>query len=117
MQSILENLANLLVHDPRIEPNSAHVRFLRFGASSLDLDVFAYVMARDWNHFLEIQGELLLRCMQNVQAAGAQIALQSPIYLLPNSAPSAKPANADHGEGTVTGIGNQGSPTQGTAGA
>ena len=34
-------------------------RFLRLGAFSLDVDVFAYVIARDWTHFLEIQEQLL----------------------------------------------------------
>jgi hypothetical protein len=83
-------LSNLLAHHPRIEPNSGYVRFLQFGASSLDLEVFAYVMARDWSHFLEIQGELLLRSMEAVDATGAQIALQSPIFVAPTSAPQSK---------------------------
>jgi MscS family membrane protein len=85
MQSILEGLSNLLTQHPHVEPNSGYVRFLRFGTSSLDLEVFAYVMARDWKHFLEVQGELLLRSMEAVQATGAQIALQAPIYVAPTA--------------------------------
>jgi MscS family membrane protein len=90
MQSILECLRNILAQHPRVDPNTAYVRFLRFGTSSLELEVFAYVMARDWDHFLEIQGELLLRFMETVQAAGAQIALQSPIYVAPTSVPQSE---------------------------
>jgi MscS family membrane protein len=85
MQSILEGLSNLLTQHPHVEPNSGYVRFLRFGTSSLDLEVFAYVMARNWKHFLEVQGELLLRSMEAVQATGAQIALQAPIYVAPTA--------------------------------
>jgi MscS family membrane protein len=87
MQSIVEGLSNLLAQHPRIEPNSAYVRFRRFGTSSLELEVFAYVMTREWSHFLEIQGQLLLGCMEIVQAAGAQIGLQAPICVAPTSVP------------------------------
>jgi MscS family membrane protein len=51
------------------------VRFLRFGTSSLDVEVFAYFFARDWAHFLQIQQELLLEIMEIVQTAGTQMAL------------------------------------------
>jgi MscS family membrane protein len=46
-------------HDT-IDSASVRVRFVRFGASSFDVDIFAYVFACDWNHFLEIQEGLLL---------------------------------------------------------
>ena len=51
------------------------MRFLRFGAFSLDVDVFAYVSARDWEDFLETQQELMLEVMAIVERSGAAIAL------------------------------------------
>jgi MscS family membrane protein len=51
MRSILEGLSEIPAYHPRFESNSGYVRFLRFGASSLDLEVFAYVIATDWSHF------------------------------------------------------------------
>ena len=77
MRSVLEGLNDLLAQQPLVEQNSIRVRFLRFGTSSLDVEVFAYFFARDWNHFLQIQEELLLHIMEMVQAAGTQMALQS----------------------------------------
>jgi MscS family membrane protein len=53
------------------------VRFLGFGRSSLDVDVFAYVLASDWNRFLEIQEALLLRIMECIESAGTEIAIPS----------------------------------------
>jgi MscS family membrane protein len=53
------------------------VRFLRLGASSLDVEVFAYILAGDWNRFLEIQEELLLRILVIVEGAGTAIAFPS----------------------------------------
>jgi MscS family membrane protein len=91
VQFILEALGRLLAQDHRVERDSIRVRFLKFGASSLDLDVFAYVIARDWHHFLDIQGELLLQFMERVQAAGAHIALQSPLYLARDSVTGYRP--------------------------
>ena len=53
------------------------MRFLNFGSSSLDLEVFAYISAVDFDDFLAIQEELLLRFMDAVQAAGTHMALPS----------------------------------------
>ena len=83
MQFILKSLRDLLKHDPHVESNTAVVRFLRFGIFSLDVEISAYVMERNPNAFLEIQGGLLLRVMEIVQTAGAQIAPESPIYESP----------------------------------
>ncbi len=87
MRSILTGLDSLLKSHPRVEPASIHVRFLQFGTTSLELDTFAYVMTRDRLEFLKIQEELLLGFMDTVEAAGAHIALQSPVYVDPTAAP------------------------------
>ena len=55
--------------------DSVRVRFLRLGAFSLDVDVFAYLRAVDWNHFLELQELLLFGITDVVAHAGAEIAL------------------------------------------
>jgi MscS family membrane protein len=83
MRSILADLTSLLEQNRRIEPTTIYARFLQFGTSSLELEVSAYVMTRDRLEFLEVQEELLLRIMEAVEAAGAQIALQSPIFVAP----------------------------------
>jgi MscS family membrane protein len=53
------------------------VRFFRLGSFSLDIEVFAYIQADDWDRFLEIQQEWLLGIMAIVERAGASIALPS----------------------------------------
>jgi MscS family membrane protein len=88
MRSILTNLDDLLVQHTLIEPNSTRVRFQRFGASSLDVEVLAYFFARDWNHFLRIQQELLLQIMELVQEAGTQMALPAHIVYPAGFSPS-----------------------------
>jgi len=86
MRSVTDRIRDLLAAHSAVDRGSVQVRFLRFGAFSLDLEIVAYVFARDWNHFLQIQEELLLRVMEIVQKAGAQIALPSQtMYLTADS--------------------------------
>ena len=89
--SVITGIRKLLTGDCGVDSDSVRVRFVRFAAFSLDVDIFAYVFARDWSHFLEIQEELLLGIIDVVQQAGAEIAFPSQtMYLATNS--SDKPA-------------------------
>ncbi len=79
LRSVLAGLTNLLLQSSHVQGSSAYARFLGFGESSLNVEIFAYVHARDWPHFLKLQEQLLLEVMDLVQAAGATIALPSQI--------------------------------------
>jgi MscS family membrane protein len=86
MRNVLDGINSLLAQHRLVELDSIRVRFVRFGASSLDVQVLAYVLADDWNAFLEIQQALLLQIMDVVQAAGTQLAIQShAMYLVVDS--------------------------------
>ncbi|WP_230531483.1 inorganic phosphate transporter family protein [Microvirga roseola] len=79
---LLQELRTMLLRHPQVDPDPARVRFIRLGAHSLDLEVFAYVHAKDYDEFLEIQEELLLRCMEVVEQSGTGFALPShTLYL------------------------------------
>jgi MscS family membrane protein len=77
LRTVLDGIRKMLDEHPRIDRQSVRVRFLNLGAFSLDVDVFAYVFARDWNHFLEIQEEFLFGITDIVAKAGTQIAFPS----------------------------------------
>jgi MscS family membrane protein len=77
MRTVTAEVQKLLTTHRSLDPSSVRVRFIRLGPSSLDVEIFAYLFARDWNHFLEIQEELLLRVMEIIQQAGAEIAFPS----------------------------------------
>src|SRR5262249_55049445 len=62
---------------PRIHPDSARVRFIGFGASSQDLEIFAYATTRDPPEFLGIQEDVLLRVSEIVQQSGTGFAFPS----------------------------------------
>jgi MscS family membrane protein len=88
MHTVLDRIRSLLEEGRHVEPDSARVRFLRFGSASLDVEVSAYVFARDGNQFLEIQERLLLRIMECIESTGVQIAVPSQTILAAVSASS-----------------------------
>jgi MscS family membrane protein len=72
--TVLEGIRSLLEESRRLDPASVRVRLLGFGPSSLDVEIFAYILAHDWNHFLEIQERLLLRILECIESSGVQFA-------------------------------------------
>ena len=90
MRGIVGDIATRLREHPRIDPTVVRARFLRLSASSIDIEVFAYLFARDWDQFLELQESLLLEIMEIVERRGATIAFPSQtLYVADGSAPPA----------------------------
>ena len=77
LRCILAEIRELLYGHPKVESSSARVRFVGFGNSSLDLEVFAYVLETEYAIFLQIQEDLLLRIMDIVAANGSGFAFPS----------------------------------------
>jgi len=79
----------LLLEHPSIDAPSARVRFIRLAAYSLDIELFAYLYASDYDAFLTLQGELLIKVMEIVEGAGAEFAFPSQtIHVANTHAPS-----------------------------
>ncbi len=90
MRAVLEGIRGLLAADPRVETEGSRVRFTRLSASSLDIDVFAYVRAETYPEFLGAQEELLLRILDVVEAAGTSVAFPTQtVHVRPGPAADA----------------------------
>ena len=89
MQSVVEGIHHFLTLHPLLEQDSIRVRFFRFGAFSLDIEIVAYVMAESWPHFLQIQEDLFIQIMRIVEAAGTRIASSSQVLYTPPHAVAA----------------------------
>ena len=74
---VLERIRQLLRENPKVEESSARARFIRFSENSLDVEIFCYILERDYNEFLEAQEALLLSIMDELEKAGAVLALPS----------------------------------------
>lgn len=81
LRSLLAELRKLLAAHPRALPD-LRVRFVNFGESSLDLEIWVYFDTADWNEFLAIREELNLRIMEAVAASGARLASPSQRVVL-----------------------------------
>ncbi len=75
LHAVLEGIRQLLDEHPSVDRSSTRVRFVRLGAFSFDVEVFAYLTARDWSHFLELQEALLFGVTDAVERAGTGLAL------------------------------------------
>ncbi|HVP81061.1 MAG TPA: mechanosensitive ion channel family protein [Thermodesulfobacteriota bacterium] len=77
LRYILAEIRRMLYEHSKVESSSARIRFIGFGNSSLDLEVFAYVLETEFEAFLHIQEDLLLRIMDIVEASGSGFAFPS----------------------------------------
>ncbi len=82
LRYVLAGLRRLLAEHPRIDAEPARVRFVGFGASSLDLELFAYVLTNDWAEFLKIREDVYLRLMDVVEQSGTGFAFPSQTLYL-----------------------------------
>ena len=77
LRFVLTRLREMLLGHPMISPDPARVRFVGFGAYSLDLEVYAYARTADWNEFLQVREDVFLRMMDIVDEAGSGFAFPS----------------------------------------
>jgi MscS family membrane protein len=75
VRSILESIRRILSEHPKVEVGPMPVRFVGAGAYSLDIEVFAYIRTADYDEFLQLQQDLLLRIMDAISAAGSALAI------------------------------------------
>ena len=77
LRFLLAKIREMLLGHPRIHPDAVRARFIGFGASSLDIEVFAYVTTTVRAEFLAIQEDVLLRVMDLVEQCGTGFAFPS----------------------------------------
>ena len=91
MRALLDGCRQRLAADPRVEPATARVRLVKLNAYTLDVEVFAYVLAPDWAAFLAAQEEILLVLMQAVEKAGSGFAFPTQTTYLASEAKALEP--------------------------
>jgi MscS family membrane protein len=74
LRAILQGVEAALREQPKLYPDGVTVRFVGWSESSLNVEVTAWFATTDWNEFLGIRQELLLRFMEIVERAGSAFA-------------------------------------------
>jgi MscS family membrane protein len=77
LRYLLAEIRRMLYEHPKVESNSAGIRFANFDSSALRLEIAAYVLTRDSNEFIAIREDLLLRIMDIVDKSGTGFAFPS----------------------------------------
>ena len=77
LRYVLAQIRELLYQHPRVDSTTARIRFVGFGQSSMDLEIFAYVLETEYEAFLAVQEDLLLRIMDLVESSGSGFAFPS----------------------------------------
>ncbi|MFQ5416433.1 MAG: mechanosensitive ion channel family protein [Myxococcota bacterium] len=100
LRYVLVEIRKMLYSHPKVVPDPARVRFVNFGDSSLDIDIFAYVRATDFSEYLGIAEDLHLRLMDIVAESGTGFAFPSTTtYLARDEGTS--PERTQHAEAEV----------------
>jgi MscS family membrane protein len=82
LRHLLAALRQLVAQHPRIDAESARVRFTGYGAYSLDVEIFALAETNDWATFLAIQEDVLLEVMDVVVGSGCGFAFPSQTHYM-----------------------------------
>ena len=77
LSAIVEETAQMLRTDERVDPDTVRVCLKDLGDYALDLEVRGLIRTADWGVFLKIQEELLMRVMGIVHENGSDFAFPS----------------------------------------
>ncbi len=77
LRYLLVKIREALLGHPKIQPDSVRVRFVNFGASSLDIELFAYVKTTKRPEFLAVREDVFLHVMDIVNESGTGFAFPS----------------------------------------
>lgn len=84
---IVDEIKRTILQQPKIVHDGFRVRFIGFGDSALQIEIYVYIDTVDYNEFTAIREELFLIIGGIVEAAGAQFAFPSrTIYTATNGA-------------------------------
>ena len=82
LRFVLVEIRRLLFSHPMVLDDPCRVRFVDFGAHSLDLEIFAYVDSDDFDVFLAVREDVYLRIMDVVAESGSDFAFPSQTLYL-----------------------------------
>ncbi len=87
---VLSEIRSVLENHPKIETETVRVRLTELASGSINLELFCYVLTREFNEFTEVREELLLRVMNFVEDSGTALASPSQTLYLSGD-PASKP--------------------------
>ncbi len=75
IRAMMEAVTKILEEQPMIDATGVPLRFTKINPESFSLEVFAYVRTTDYNEYLKVQSELLLKILQAAAQLGVGFAV------------------------------------------
>ncbi len=72
---VMDALTKLLQEHPMVDASGIPLRFTKITAQAFELELFAYVLTADYNEFLKIQSELLLKILEIASELNVRFAI------------------------------------------
>jgi len=72
---MMDAVTKILEEHPQVDASGVPLRFTKIGNDSFDLEIFSYVLTADYNEYLRIQSELLLKILETASRLGVGFAV------------------------------------------
>jgi MscS family membrane protein len=86
LRYVLVQLSDVLIHYSKVEESTARVRVVRFGENAIEVELYAYILERDYGAFLAAQEQVLLLVMETLERTGGAVALPSQTTMVTQDA-------------------------------
>lgn len=97
LRQMMDAVSGILEHHPNVDASGVPLRFTTISQQAYSLEVFAYVLTEDYNEYLKVQSELLLKILEAASGLGVGFAVpfQESINLpAPQSGSDSHPSEA-----------------------
>jgi MscS family membrane protein len=110
LRYVLAQVREVLVQYAKVEESTARVRVMRFGENAIEVELYAYILERDYGAFLAAQEGLLLQVMETLERTGGAVALPTQTTMVTRDAwvDKEKAATAQKAMGQSRGLGAPG---------
>jgi MscS family membrane protein len=90
LRYVLARMREMFHSHPKIDSDTARVRFEGYGTSSLDVSIRVFVKTREWSDYYAVQEDVFFRIGEIVKQSGAEFAFPSQtLYIGKDQAPDA----------------------------
>jgi MscS family membrane protein len=83
---VLAQIRDVLAKNPKVEGPTSRVRILRFGDYAVEVEIYAYILERDWGNYLAAQEALILDVLDTLDRTGGALALPSQATIVTQDA-------------------------------
>lgn len=86
LRYVVEQIREALAKNPKVETTTSRVRILRFGDYAVEVEIYAYILERDYGKYLAAQEALILDVLETLDRTGAALALPSQATIVTQDA-------------------------------